>query len=458
MYSIGELKTLIILSFNGCSIVELPAKIGNLTHLKLLDLTHCSMLKRISPEVISRLKQLEELYLERSGLKWVVGEEGKQENEVNLEELGSLRNLIALTTLLPTADFPGSNSLFKNLLSFRINISPVTFPSTELFPGHVPVGSLHELRTLHVQGCNKLLNVVPSYLLQGLSNLKVLTVTDCASMVEVTFPSIELHGLRLIQVQGCNKLLNVVPSDLLQGLSNLVELSVTDCASLVEVFEVEVLNVEESDIVPLSELKELYLVYLPKLTHILKREPKGTLCFQSLTVLYVWNCNKLRNLFSASIAKSAEQLQELGIEKCKMMEEIVIKGENEEEYRTDKITMPQLKRLKLFDLPNLTSFCRDVNAFDLPSLKHVTIEHCPKMKTPPFGFASTPKPTELEYRLPSFAKSKYEDLVHNVVEKQLEVNESSKDDGNDSFDDEGDGDGDGDDSSDDRWQWRCHRR
>ncbi|KAK9291035.1 hypothetical protein L1049_009219 [Liquidambar formosana] len=515
-----------------------------------------------------------------SSLQWVVGEEGKQGNEVNLKELGSLRNLIALRTLLPTADFPGSNSLFKNLLSFQINISlrndwkwlqgdefqnelhlnldnkriPVVdsginelltktdalflrlkvvkkvlddptllnhiqlrgleicswegaeylFDTVDLDPhlkllesrdvhnlkrtchGKLPVGSFKELRHINVNSCNRLENLFSTSIAEGLVQLQSLsiercemmeeiiatkrrehreltnkirfpklstlrlvnlpslvsfcksmeeiefpqlsdlyledlpkigslfpnslawqgkhdTATQCLSNKKVTFPSTELfellhnnmewkvhghlpvgslHELRKLHVQGFNKLLNVVPSDLLQGLSNLEELTVQDCASLVEVFKVEGLNVEESDIVPLSKLKELYLDYLPELTHILKREPEGILFFQSLTVLSVCNCNNLRNLFSASMAKSAKQLEVLVIEKCEMMEQIVIKGENEEEYTMDKITMRRVKKLSLYDLPNLTSFYQDLNInFDRPSCS-VSIRGCPKMRFP----------------------------------------------------------------------------
>ncbi|KAK9275448.1 hypothetical protein L1049_022714 [Liquidambar formosana] len=594
---IGELKTLTILSFRDSSIKELPQQIGNLTHLRLLDLTRCALLKKISSGVISSLIQLEELYLRNSGLWWAVGEEGRKENEVNLKELGSLRNLLALKTCLPTANFPGSNFLFQNLLSFRIHINtgddlkwepedeflknevhlnlddtgiPTDSGINELLTktdalclklkgvkkvfndpslvqlktlkiyscegaeylfdtvnldlqsicpilklleirdvdnlkmichGQLPAGSFGELqylalqnlpelmhlwkgphqlvslgnlRSIAVNRCNRLENLFSQSIVEGLVQLQFLTIKSCEMMeeivateggehgeatnkirfpklselrlgelpslicfckkvVEIEFtqlsnlylndlpklrtlfpnnlaskskhdaatqylfdkkvssPAVSLCELRKMHVRKCSKLSIVVPSDSLQGFGNLEELTVQDCDSLVQVFEVEGLKVEERDIELLSKLKHLVLEDLHELKHILTREPKGILFFQNLRVLRVQNCKSLRNLFSTSTAKSVEQLQELVIINCEMMEEIVIKGENDEEYKTDKITIPQLKSLRLSHLPNLTCFYQGLYAFELPSLEHVTIRGCHKMKTFSFGFLSTPK-------------------------------------------------------------------
>ncbi|KAK9277851.1 hypothetical protein L1049_027408 [Liquidambar formosana] len=121
--AIGELETLVILGFGHSYLEELPREIGNLTHLRMLDLTQCK-LQRISPGVISSLKRLEELYVISSfnSLQWVVEEGGKGENMVNLTELLSLSNLTHLETFLPYAKFPRGINHFKNLERFWILI------------------------------------------------------------------------------------------------------------------------------------------------------------------------------------------------------------------------------------------------------------------------------------------------------------------------------------------------
>ncbi|KDO40609.1 hypothetical protein CISIN_1g0029391mg, partial [Citrus sinensis] len=67
---IGELKELEILSLQGCDIEHLPREIGQLTQLKLLDLSYCFELKVIAPNVLSNLSQLEELYMATCCIKW----------------------------------------------------------------------------------------------------------------------------------------------------------------------------------------------------------------------------------------------------------------------------------------------------------------------------------------------------------------------------------------------------
>ncbi|GMN22363.1 hypothetical protein TIFTF001_045643 [Ficus carica] len=63
---IGELTNLLILDLSASKdLVALPKEIGNLSRLQVLNLSDCCGLKVIEPNVISRLVQLEELYMER---------------------------------------------------------------------------------------------------------------------------------------------------------------------------------------------------------------------------------------------------------------------------------------------------------------------------------------------------------------------------------------------------------
>ncbi|KAK9278365.1 hypothetical protein L1049_027930 [Liquidambar formosana] len=171
---------------------------------------------------------------------------------------------------------------------------------------------------------------------------------------------------------------------------------IDDCASLVEVFEVEGLNVEERDAVLLPMLEDLSLWFLPKLERLLNEKLLFPTClFRNLKSLDVWSCGNLRNLFSPSMARALVHLKTLEIQNCKMMEEIVVKGENEEADRMNKIVIPQLNRLYLDSLQSLTSFCQSPYAFDLPLLEYVRVYNCPKMKAFSMGNLSTPKLREV---------------------------------------------------------------
>ncbi|KAL6203409.1 hypothetical protein ACLB2K_027109 [Fragaria x ananassa] len=58
-----SLKKLEILSIRGCDIRKFPKEIGQLTNLRMLDLTNIGDIDGVPSQVISRLHRLEELYM-----------------------------------------------------------------------------------------------------------------------------------------------------------------------------------------------------------------------------------------------------------------------------------------------------------------------------------------------------------------------------------------------------------
>ncbi|GAY54200.1 hypothetical protein CUMW_154880 [Citrus unshiu] len=93
---IGKLKNLKILSFVRSDIVQLPKALGELTKLRLSDLTDCFHLKVIAPNVISSLTRLEELYMGNCPIEWEVERANSERSNSSLDEL---MNLPWLTTL-----------------------------------------------------------------------------------------------------------------------------------------------------------------------------------------------------------------------------------------------------------------------------------------------------------------------------------------------------------------------
>ncbi|KAK8277403.1 hypothetical protein V6Z12_D10G265700 [Gossypium hirsutum] len=94
---IGELKNLEILDLAKSGIKELPKEMAQLTQLRLLDLSWCRELEIISPDVLSSLSELKELYMGGSFVEWE--NEGVAENEKKNASLDELNNLPCLTTL-----------------------------------------------------------------------------------------------------------------------------------------------------------------------------------------------------------------------------------------------------------------------------------------------------------------------------------------------------------------------
>lgn len=67
---IGSLKKLENLSSVDSDIEQLPKEMAQLTQLRLLDLSGCSKLKVIPPNLLSGLSRLEDLYMRNSSAKW----------------------------------------------------------------------------------------------------------------------------------------------------------------------------------------------------------------------------------------------------------------------------------------------------------------------------------------------------------------------------------------------------
>ncbi|CAL5391246.1 unnamed protein product [Camellia sinensis] len=97
-----------ILSLRGSNIKVLSSEIGQLTHLRLLDLEDCHQLTEIPQGVISNLSRLEELYTERS--------------KVNLDELGKLTQLTTLQIHIPNVMLLPKDFCFENLIRFQISM------------------------------------------------------------------------------------------------------------------------------------------------------------------------------------------------------------------------------------------------------------------------------------------------------------------------------------------------
>ena len=99
---------------------------------------------------------------------------------------------------------------------------------------------------------------------------------------------------------------------------------------------------------------------------------------QNLKHLTLYECINLRCLFSSSTVSSFVQLQYIKIEKCHVLEELIV-VDSQEEKRNNIAMLPQLQYLKMSDLEKLTSFCTgDDQVIEFPSLKELWIFRCPK--------------------------------------------------------------------------------
>uniref|UniRef100_A0A2N9GNC9 Uncharacterized protein n=1 Tax=Fagus sylvatica TaxID=28930 RepID=A0A2N9GNC9_FAGSY len=282
MRALGNLE---ILSFLGSKIKELPREIGNLGHLKLLDLSECSTLQRIPYGLLSSLSRLEEFYM---------------------TALGG-----------PTFGKRPPNYLLNNKLTL----------------GDVDASDIKESRLL----CQ---------LLEKSEILELRNIKDLKSILY------ELHQEDL----PCLKVLTVYESEDVEYV-----IDATSDQTPRDAFPI----LESLTLDDLSNLKEIYHGQFPR--EVLQW---CTAClFWQPNISSPIDCNRLKNVFSLSIARGLVQLQELYITRCTDMEEIFSK-EGQDEKAFDMIKFPQLKHVELYDVPRLIGFCTFVDPIELVQPSH----------------------------------------------------------------------------------------
>ncbi|KAK2986564.1 hypothetical protein RJ640_022442 [Escallonia rubra] len=235
--------------------------------------------------------------------------------------------------------------------------------------------------------------------------------------------------LRRVMLMECE-----VPANLLVLLQNLQELQVENCVEARELFDLQGLNALEQHVRLLSRMSMLEIDGLPKLQSLWNGDPLGILDLRSLTEIKIENCGLLKMLFSCSVARALEQLRQLTVADCPMMETIVYDDEGKE-GTCDDIEFPRLKILRLAKLPKLSSFCSAKVSGPLhmrkttkehlevffPSLEHLQLRHV--------GFS----PLEIGHRAESFCNLRYVNIslceastlvspnwLHNLQELRVE--------------------------------------
>uniref|UniRef100_A0A2N9HDZ6 NB-ARC domain-containing protein n=1 Tax=Fagus sylvatica TaxID=28930 RepID=A0A2N9HDZ6_FAGSY len=323
--AIGALEKLEMLSFFGSKIEELPREIGNLGHLKLLDLSECSTLQRIPHGLLSSLSRLEELYMHGVVVKWEALE-GYGEGNASLAELNSLsHHLMALEIIIPSLKLLPKDLHFKNqMIKFHMYIGdPRLAKYWKRADGYLFKKSL-SLKSLDLSDIVE--SLMLRQLLQKSENLKLTKIGNLKNLKDVEY---------VIDATSDQNLRAAFPS------------------------------LERLELYELDNLEKIYDGQFPK------RSFSGAqyACFGNLRYLNVYMCNRLKNVFSLSIARGLVQLEELDISYSDNLEEIFSK-EGEDEKAVDMIKFPKLTRISLFRLQKLIGFCKPMDPVELVQHSH----------------------------------------------------------------------------------------
>ncbi|GKV46512.1 hypothetical protein SLEP1_g53493 [Rubroshorea leprosula] len=240
-----------------------------------------------------------------------------------------------------------------------------------------------------------------------LEKLTTLLLGDCESLREV--PSLSnFIGLKKLDLswtsieelpQGLNMLTNLkylglggriseTLDELLQNLSKLQHLTInTRTKSKWEKIESwrKLQNLEKLDLCNLDNLNTVF----GEVVAVAKSAPLPAGTFSSLQYIRVWGCDKIKKLFSVRWLGYLQKLQTIYVHNCKQLEEII--GSESEEG--EKVTLPNLERLKLTELPQLKSIYS--GSLICNSIKKIEIWNCDNIESV-FGSRFNPLPN-LEY-------------------------------------------------------------
>ena len=330
--AIGSLGKLEILSFLGSKVMELPGEIGNLSQLKLLDLSDCSALQKIPPGLLSSLYQLEELYMFGVDVNWEPTEGNKEGATASLAELMSLNRFTALKIHITNIEVLPKDLLFKNPeLKFQI------FACEKGICRELSVAGCYLFENSLALERSDASNIVESrVLLQLLEKSEILYLAQIKDLKSILY-ELDQEGFQ------CLKILRVFASEHVEYVIDAASHQ-NPCAAF-PILE----SLELSD---LCSLKEICHSQFPKRSF----SDTQLACFRKLRSLFLSRCSCLKNVFSLSIARGLVQLQQLVINSCSDMEEIFSK-EGEDENALDEIRFPQLTSVELSVLPRLIGFC-----------------------------------------------------------------------------------------------------
>ncbi|GLT94924.1 hypothetical protein SLE2022_126350 [Rubroshorea leprosula] len=333
--SLSNLGALKKLDLSGTTIEELPHGIEMLTNLKYLDLSELAMseaqaLPKIPDGILPNLSKLQTLGVDnRIPWKMESGKLSKLENftgRILTNDMGiffkSRRDCLSWYNI-----FVGRQILsYGDEDRMPIGMNYIQFFDAQIFgePNLLP----SDVQKLGIKECND-----------------VRSLNDISGFQDAT-------NLLQCKISGCEGM-KCVLSSWLNPLPSLNYLEIHNMKNLNTLFEVKV---------------------------VAKSAPPPTI-FSSLKTIKILFCPTIKKLFSPRLLLgSLQNLEEIKVDYCGELEEIIASEEEEESGRVSKLTLPKLKTLELGRLPKLRCICSSSAVLVCDSIKKVTIRYCSDLK------------------------------------------------------------------------------
>ncbi|GJV22826.1 ribonuclease H-like domain-containing protein [Tanacetum coccineum] len=434
----GEFENLEILSFEKCDIIELPTQIGKFTNLRLLDMSGCHWLERISPGVISSLMLLLKLDIIDTHIGGGIDKLLRKNTEKVFLTGDGMKNalkelVLGRFQLVKTLTIENYNNEGVEYLSDRSYSSDASgvFSSLEklrmekmwhlkgiLRHGDrwLPVGSFSRLRNIHLSVLPEMAHLFTLSVAMNLVHLESLHIEYCTIMQQVIDNPSPSEPITTENKLTFPKLTKLVLNDIIslvcftQGINLQVEFPLLKVMlPILETLEVSELDsVEElwSSQLPTNHFGQLTSLRVKKCHKLFNMFPSDLQTLfpsleklevekcdsleevwaskaapiRSLKSVHVYECPKLRNLCSFYTFKGLSNLMTIGISSCKMMEAVV--ADDQKDVKLNGVlSLNKLEEVTLEFLPNLNYFSNTKCDLELPELTQVIVKNCPDMRT-----------------------------------------------------------------------------
>ncbi|XP_062012603.1 probable disease resistance protein At4g27220 isoform X1 [Rosa rugosa] len=392
---LGQLSSLEILSLLKSDVEELPREIGQLTRLRLLDLSECSQLEVIAPTVISSLVKLEDLRMRNSFNKWEI--EGEKGN-ASLSELKHLLQLSALEIHIPNADFLPANLFSHKLERYNIVIGDA-WVKRHFWEKPMARTSLNTLKLKltnnNIMGLDEglkwllkrsedlsldesVINIVQQMDTKDFENVKRLRLQNNIDFTYIINRKVVFPYLVTLEVHGCDNSRFLFSFSMAKSFILLKHLKISTCELLQEVVSSTRACGEENMDEMFSKLNTLELEALPNLARF------GTgnyIEFLALEELKIDNCVKLVEFIGDKVATSSKDTRN-----CQEIEQRVLEEEENLDVKREigvqyilfdkKVVFPNLVTLTVHGCDNLRFLFSFSMARSLVLLEDLKISSC----------------------------------------------------------------------------------
>ncbi|KAK5834369.1 probable disease resistance protein At4g27220 [Gossypium arboreum] len=384
--SLTHMRNLEILALFGTNTDEILEDLVELSTLKSLYLSHDEEQQiNFPPNLLSRLTLLQELHV-------------TSENNINLLELNSLSRLTALSLTVSAEQGFQENFMFPKLQRNNIVVNGyfgylrgLTFRTLKINNLPSLLSAFKDLfcnvEKLSLENVDGEKNIIPNLCKKRVNELTSLWLKSCEDMeflIDITGEqgsSVALSNLVEVDIRNMNCLKELCHGPPPTGfLRNLEEVSIEHCKRLQVVFQMNKISEKvESQAPLLSRLTILKLYSLPELESIwnLESSHHEIASLRSLKVVRIGDCSKLKTIFSPYLALSMLHLQELYIDCCDGLEQIISFAQEDENHYS--LCWPKWKTLWIENCRSLKYVFPDTLSQALPQLECVYLKNCPHL-------------------------------------------------------------------------------